>query len=97
MAVETADDRLALLADFGVVVIKADTTTFTAIQDAEFSPIDPNSTVAYEGTNPVILCRTSDVSGLVHGSSLSIGGVSYTVQGIEPDGTGFTLLQLEQV
>ena len=96
MAIETADDRAALLADFGVTVTPAVGSSFVAIQDAEFLAVDPNSAVAYEGSNPVLLCRTADVSALVHGSVLSISGASYKVQGIEPDGTGLTLLQLEE-
>lgn len=95
MAVETADDREALLADFGVTVTKADTTAFTAIFDAEFISLDPNATIGYEGTNPMIMARTADVSALVHGSALTISGSSYEVVGIEPDGTGMSVLQLE--
>jgi len=95
MAVETADDREALLADFGTVVTKADTSTFTGIFDAEFISIDPNATVGYEGSNPMLMARTADVDDLVHGSALTISGASYEVVGIEPDGTGITVLQLE--
>ena len=49
MAIETADDRAALLADFGVTVTPAVGSSFVAIQDAEFLAVDPNSTIAYEG------------------------------------------------
>lgn len=96
MAVETAEDREALLADFGTVVTKADSSTFTAIFDAEFLSIDPNATVGYEGSDPMIMARSADVSSLVHGSALTISGASYQVVGIEPDGTGMTVLQLEE-
>lgn len=96
MAVETADDRAALLADYGVTVTKADTTTFTAIFDETFIEVDPTgATRAVESSDPQIMARTADVSALVHGSLLTISGSSYKVIGIEPDGTGITTLILE--
>jgi hypothetical protein len=47
-----------------------------------------------ESTEPTLLARTADVSGLAHGDSLTISSTSYTVRGIQPDGTGMTQIML---
>ena len=47
-----------------------------------------------ESTGPACLARTADVSALEQGSSITISSVAYTVVGVEPDGTGITLLRL---
>lgn len=48
-----------------------------------------------EASDPRIVCLTTDVSTLAHGSTVVRGGVTYTVSGIEPDGTaGLTTLRL---
>jgi hypothetical protein len=49
-----------------------------------------------EGTGPVATIATADAAGAVHGTNLVIGATTYKVRGIEPDGTGVTLLRLEK-
>ena len=93
MSVETAADRSALLNDYGTTVTKADTSTFTAIFDNDFLAVDLDESEV-ESTEPTLLARTADVSGLAHGDSLTISAVSYTVRGIQPDGTGMTHIML---
>lgn len=48
------------------------------------------------GTQPVLRCATSDVSAVVEGTAITIGGVGYTARAVEPDGTGITLIRLEK-
>ena len=93
MSVETAADRTALLADYGITVTKADASTFTGIFDNDFLAVDLDESEV-ESTEPTLLARTADVSGLAHGDSLTISAVSYTVRGIQPDGTGMTQIML---
>ena len=93
MSVETAADRTAMLADYGSTVTKADASTFTGIFDNDFLAVDLDESEV-ESTEPTLLARTADVSGLAHGDSLTIGAVSYTVRGIQPDGTGMTQIML---
>lgn len=93
MSVETAADRTALLTDYGTTVTKADASTFTGIFDNDFLAVDLDESEV-ESTEPTLLARTSDVSGLAHGDSLTISAVSYTVRGIQPDGTGMTQIML---
>ena len=93
MSVETAADRTAMLADYGSTVTKADASTFVAIFDNDFLAVDLDESEV-ESTEPTLLARTADVSGLAHGDSLTISSTSYTVRGIQPDGTGMTQIML---
>jgi hypothetical protein len=93
MSVETAADRTAMLADYGSTVTKADASTFVAIFDNDFLAVDVDESEV-ESSEPTLLARTADVSGLAHGDSLTISAVSYTVRGIQPDGTGMTQIML---
>ncbi len=42
-------------------------------------------TVDIEGTYPVALCRTVDVSGVAHNSAITINGTGYVVIGVQPN------------
>jgi len=49
------------------------------------------------GSNPALLCISSEIAVVVNGTALSIDGVGYTVAGApQPDGTGLTRLHLSQ-
>lgn len=47
-----------------------------------------------ESTGPQCVAKSADVSTVVQGSTLVIASVTYTVTGVEADGTGITTLQL---
>jgi hypothetical protein len=70
-------------------------TAVRGIFDAAYS--EPLGNVV-EGNSPVFMLPTadSDAAGAAHGTTLVIGATTYKVRGIEPDGTGVTLLRLEQ-
>ena len=93
MSVETAADRTAMLADYGTTVTKADASTFTGIFDNDFLAVDVDESEV-ESSEPTLLARTADVPSLAHGDTLTISAVSYTVRGIQPDGTGMTQIML---
>ena len=93
MSVETAADRSAMLNDYGTTVTKADTSTSTGIFDNDFLAVDLDESEV-ESTEPTLLARTADVPNLAHGDSLTISSTSYTVRGIQPDGTGMTQIML---
>jgi len=42
------------------------------------------------------MARTSDVSSLSHGDTLTIQSISYVLRGIEPDNLGMTTLLMEK-
>lgn len=94
MAVETADDRSYLLADFGVDVTVG-AGTIKAIFDNDYSPVDAGGGVPFSIQQAMILCRTADVTSLAEGSLVTISGDSYAVVDIQPDGEGMTMLALE--
>jgi hypothetical protein len=49
-----------------------------------------------QGASPVFTLPTASASTAAHGQSLVIGATTYKVRGVEPDGTGVTLLRLEK-
>lgn len=94
MAVETDDDRSYLLADFGVTVTSG-ASTFLAIFENDHQPVDAGGGVEFSIQQAMILCNTSDVTGIGQGSLVSISGNSYAVTDVQPDGQGMTMLILE--
>lgn len=48
-----------------------------------------------ESSGPSCQARTSDVSSVVQGSTITIASVAYKVTNVQPDGFGVTTLQLE--
>lgn len=48
------------------------------------------------GTGPVLLCAAADVASADQGDAVTVGAISYTITGIEPDGTGMVLLRLAE-
>jgi hypothetical protein len=63
-----------------------------AIFDAAY--VDP---LGVAQVRPVLTCATADVAAVARGAAVVIGAASYVVRGIEPDGTGVTLLILERI
>ena len=51
---------------------------------------------AVETADILVTAKTTDVSALVSGSTLVIGGVTYYVEKNEPDGTGISILTLSK-
>lgn len=95
MAVEIADDRAILLADFGIDVTW-DAATFKAIFDNMYMAEDMGGSVAFAMTQPKLLCRTADISAMSEGATVTVESVNYSVRVIMPDGTGMTELMLEK-
>lgn len=66
---------------------------------ATITVIFDNAFVAVEGVEslgPAATCKTSDVASAAHGDTLVIGGVTYNITGVHPDGTGITILMLSR-
>ena len=96
MAVESAADRLALLDsdEYGVAATYSGSTVYGIFDNDYFDGI-ADAGVPVESAQPRFLCRTADVSSVAHDETILISGVTYTIVGIEPDGTGMTNLILE--
>jgi len=48
------------------------------------------------GTGPVLLLPTASVGSAAQGDAVVVASVSYTITSLEPDGTGLTLLRLQE-
>lgn len=50
-----------------------------------------------EGRAPIALAIAAEIPAVAHGQALVVTGKgTYTVRGVEPDGTGLVLLRLEE-
>ena len=105
MPVESADDRAAMLVDFGATVswtrgAGGPVTTFTAIFDRPSLDV-PGQEVALVDRNPALLCREADLpSGAAEDDAVSVVdelGASHSLRCklIRPDGTGFAVVDLK--
>lgn len=101
MAVETADDRLVFLADFGQVVTYAflagGSTSVTGIFYNDYQEVTAGGTMGFSLQQPRFLCRTADIPNAEEGDIITADGVQFTVVVIMPDGTGMTEMMLEAV
>ena len=98
MAIETDSDRAAFVDsdEFGAVCTFGG-NPIDGIFDNGFVQVqdETGQVVGTESLSPVFICRSSDVTGIAHGSTLVIGGVTYKARSIQPDGTGMTTIELE--
>ncbi len=70
-------------------------TTIKGIFDNSFEAIDLDEN-SVENTQPQVIVRTSDITGLKQGDIFIINSISYNVTGIHADGTGLTTVLLSQ-
>jgi hypothetical protein len=92
VSVESAADRAAMLADFGVVATWSGVGQVTGIFDAAY--IDPLG--QFEGSAPVFHAASADLEGIEQGDTLTVDDVVYTVVEVQPDGTGMVLVRLRR-
>ena len=103
MPVETDADR-AIFVDadeFGAACTwnrAGSDSVFSVIFDEEYQLLTAELLDAgVEGSGPQIQCRTSDLpSGAAQGDAVSIDGTGYVAVEIKPDGTGMTVVRLQE-
>lgn len=99
MAVENAEDRAFMLADFGVPVRYTPTSgsfkDIVGIIDNAYEEVDSGGSISFAMTRPRLTCRTADLPSISEGATMVIDGVNYVVRVHMPDGTGFSELMLE--
>lgn len=61
-------------------------------QAAQFQQADAE----IESSGPRATCREAEVAGVVHGDTLQVRGVTYSVAEVHPDGTGLVILILSR-
>ena len=102
MAVETATERAIFFDadDFGVAASYTrqgqPAVTINGIFDNEFFEVEAGGEVAVAMEQPRFACRTSDVSSATEGDTININSVNYTIRVVQSDGTGVTVLVLEE-
>lgn len=68
----------------------------TGILDRDYLAADMGGRVGVSSSQPRFTCATAALpAGAASGDTLAVGGVTYTVRVVEPDGTGVTQLVLE--
>ena len=67
----------------------------TVIFDRDYQAVEGGS-VQFATSEPMVTCRTADVSGAAQGDAIVIDSVSHTVQVVMDDGTGMTQLMLSE-
>lgn len=88
-----SEDLTQYFADFGVpATLQAAAVASGVIFDAEYA--EPLGNLV-EGRAPTATAIASEIPSVAHGQTLVIGGQSYKVRGVEPDGTGLVVLRLE--
>jgi len=97
--VETAADRLIMLNDFGVDCVYTPSggsaVTIKTILLNDYYSVETGS-VAVEVNQPIAVIRTADAASIAHQDTMVIGGITYKVVNVRPDGTGISEIQLEQ-
>ncbi|MBK7592226.1 MAG: hypothetical protein IPI27_13395 [Betaproteobacteria bacterium] len=77
--------------DFAVTATLAGVSV-TGIFDAQYYEPLGNDV---QGSQPMFMLPTASAPSAAHGQTLVIGASTYKVRGVEPDGTGVTVLRLE--
>tara|TARA_Y100001938_G_scaffold136950_1_gene200522 strand:- start:46 stop:351 length:306 start_codon:yes stop_codon:yes gene_type:complete len=99
MALETAQDLLNFFdtdthGTSASVSIDGTVTSISVILNEEYFAIAGES-VDVDGTQPVVTCRSSDVSNIDTDDTIVINARTYNIVNIQPDGTGVTVLILQ--
>jgi hypothetical protein len=85
------EDFASYFVDFGVIAT-VDGVSARGIFDNDFL----TAMGITAGTGPVLLCSAADITSAEQGDSVTVNAVSYTITAKEPDGTGMTLLRLQE-
>jgi hypothetical protein len=86
------EDFTVFFTDFGVPATPDVGAPFTVIFDRDYMQALQG---AISGTQPVALAQDSDLAAVWSGTTtLTINGNTYTVEDVQPDGTGLSILIL---
>ncbi|MFZ9066263.1 MAG: head-tail joining protein [bacterium] len=100
MTVETASDRKAFLADFGINVTfrpqSSGAKTVKGIFDNIYQEIEAGGSVGISMQQPRLFCVTSDIVGATEGDIVKIDSTTYIIRVVMSDGIGMTELMLEK-
>ena len=99
MAVESEEMLLEFLQDFGsssctfTDTSATSSSTITALLKREYYE-ESAGEATVQSSSPLAIVRTSDVPNVVHGDTLAIDSVTYSIIEVSPDNEGMTQLRL---
>ena len=99
MAVESEEMLLEFLQDFGsssctfTDTSATSSSTITALLKREYYEESAREATV-QSSSPLAIVRTSDVPNVVHGDTLAIDSVTYSIIEVSPDNEGMTQLRL---
>lgn len=91
----TSDLSTFLNSNEFATTITYNSTSIVGIFDDAYKGINL-ATGEIESTDPQVIIKASDISGIEHGATLIINSTTYYVTGIHPDGAGLTTLMLSR-
>ncbi len=90
MLTAIASDIALMLQDFGqAVTVKG--VSVQAVFDNGYA-----AELGMDGLGPRLTLATADAATVAQGDAVVVGSTSYTVASVEPDGTGVTVLRLQE-
>ncbi|HSW65202.1 MAG TPA: hypothetical protein VLH56_18120, partial [Dissulfurispiraceae bacterium] len=87
-------DNGALFADFAVAA-SYNGAAIAVIFSEGYKAINA-VTGGVESTEPQAICKSADAEAMSHGEQIVINDMAYYITGIEPDGTGITVIVLSK-
>jgi len=101
MVLETASDLAGYFdtdahGTAATITIDGSGSSIDVIFNKEYFAIDPGLGMEVEGTQPVATGRSSDMTNVEIGDTITINSVTYNIINVQPDGVGTTTLILEQ-
>jgi len=83
--------------DFATTAVwSVGSTPVALIFDSEYSEAQLGLIAGIEGARMVAFVDASSMATVARGQTLTMGGLIYTIRGIQPDGTGMIVLVLEE-
>lgn len=102
MAVETDIERAIFVSadDFGVTATYTPSggspVSISGIFDSDYQEVDAGGGVGFAVKQPRFHTPTTNVASAAEGDTMTISGVSYVIRVVMEDGTGMTMLAIEE-
>lgn len=102
MAVETDIERAIFVSadDFGVTATYTPTggeaVSISGIFDNDYQEVDAGGGVGFAVRQPRFHTPTANVASAAEGDSLVVNGTTYVIRVVMDDGTGMTMLAIEE-
>lgn len=95
MAFDENLDQFFAVTDFAVPALWKGTTDVVGIFDNAYFEDPVGTGAANETSTPIFRTKSSAVAGAAHGDAFRVNETDYKIVGVQPDGTGTTVLVLQ--